>query len=378
MITATTTTKLTTTTTTITTILPTTTTTQATKTTTILPMSPANTAPIIVPDYFSDSLNAKECINPLLVKKKEVQKPLIDIFLDPEREEERNVLVELQRNKSEQYINSANMTQLYPNLFKLLWYATLPCIDSPRLGREHMIKSCQVGGKSVECRKLFTKVPTDLGMCCALNYEKAIQDSIFADLVDEMQNSPQYTGNKNEEKMKIPASVGLKNGIRLSLDLHSNSESLGSVMKDFAAFRLFVGHPAEFPSLEESGFVLQPGHEHFLSLSSQVFSSNGIRRLHPKDRHCYFSDEGDLEFYDKYTFQNCRFECGIKLAEKEIKCTPWYLPQGKNSTICDPWQTREFLDALNAVHTNRSNCKDCLPDCEMVKTKPFLSSAKFR
>ena len=149
-------------------------------------------------------------------------------------------------------------------------------------------------------------------------------------------------------------------------------------MKDFAAFRLFVGHPTEFPSLEESGFVLQPGHEHFLSLSSQVFSSTGIRRLHPKDRHCYFSDEGYLEFYDKYTFQNCRFECGIKLAEKKVQCTPWYLPQGKNSIICDPWRTRDFLDALNSVHTNQSNCKDCLPDCEMVKTKPFLSSAKFR
>jgi hypothetical protein len=140
----------------------------------------------------------------------------------------------------------------------------------------------------------------------------------------------------------------------------------------------YIGHPTEFPSLEERGILLQPGHEHYLSLSSQIFTAYGIKDLDPEDRQCFFPDEGNLDLYKKYTFQNCRFECGINLTEKLLGCTPWYLPQGSNSTICDPWTAIRFSKLLGGVHSNISNCQNCLPDCEMTETSVLLSNAKFR
>jgi hypothetical protein len=109
-----------------------------------------------------------------------------------------------------------------------------------------------------------------------------------------------------------------------------------------------------------------------------VFSAKGIEGLDPEARHCFFPHEGNLDFYKKYTFQNCRFECGIKLTEKMLGCTPWYLPQGNSSTACDPWRAMRFSKLLGEVHSNKHNCLKCLPDCEMTETDVLLSNAKFR
>ena len=283
-----------------------------------------------------------------------------------------------QQNKSEKYFLNANMSELYPNLFKLLWYDSLPCYMLPGLSEEHLLKSCELGGEKVDCWKLFSKIPTDQGMCCGLNYEKAIKKSGYSDLVEEMQNSVEFTEEDIKEKKKVPGAVGLKNGLKLVVDLHSNSESFGSVSQDFAGFRAFIGQPTEFPAMDENGILLEPGHQHYLSLSSQIYMATGIERLKPEDRHCFFPHEGNLDFYEKYTFQNCRFECGIKIVEESLKCIPWYLPQGQNSTMCDPWRAREFSQKLGKIHSDRDLCRNCLPDCEMVETSVMLSTARFR
>ena len=88
------------------------------------------------------------------------------------------------------------------------------------------------------------------------------------------------------------------------MDVYSNYVFFGTVAEDFNSFSVFIGGPAEFPVLRERGIQIQPGHEHFLALQGQALTTNGIRKLSPEDRHCYFHDEGSLEFYRKYTFSN--------------------------------------------------------------------------
>ena len=109
-----------------------------------------------------------------------------------------------------------------------------------------------------------------------------------------------------------------------------------------------------------------------------MFSSSGIEYLQPSKRNFYFRNEGNLEFYKEYTYSNCRFECGIQLAEEDIGCIPWYLPHGQNSTYCDPWKTMEFRKLIGKVHANDSLCGNCLPDCMLTETSVTASSAKFR
>ena len=159
------------------------------------------------------------------------------------------------------------------------------------------------------------------------------------------------------------ARAGLKSGVRITLDLHSNFISHGSVHQDYNAFKVFVGQRTEFPLLSQYGVGIQPGYEHFLSVSSSVVSTNNIRGLAPRDRNCYFSDEGSLLYYKSYTFSNCMFECSIKAAQAELQCSLWFLPHPTGMVICDPWAGFQFSAILES---GGGDCAHCLPDCESV------------
>ena len=208
-----------------------------------------------------------------------------------------------------------------------------------------------MGGQEVNCADYFSKVPTDLGMCCAINVENNLKESEYTQLIKTMQNI-----TENDEKKSVPATEGINNGLSIVLDLHSASESLGSIENDFRAFRVYIGQPTEFPALQKRGLIIEPGREHFVDLTSQVFSSSdGIKSLDPKKRNCFFNKEGSLEFYEEYTYTNCMLECGIKETEKVTDCIPWYLPHGPDSPVCDPWMTMDFRKLMESFQVNK-NC----------------------
>ena len=70
-------------------------------------------------------------------------------------------------------------------------------------------------------------------------------------------------------------------------------------------------------------------------------------------------------------------ECGIKQTEDQLGCTPWYLPCSENSTVCDPWTGRTFMEIMRK-NADKHVCLGCLPDCEAEKTTMVTSAAKFR
>ena len=127
---------------------------------------------------------------------------------------------------------------------------------------DHMLVSCEVAGKKTNCSNLFIRVPTDSGMCCAINWENTLKTSDYKGLVQSMQ------GNNTVGKMQ--AQSGEKSGLRLILDLHSNKVSFGTLDKDYDAFKVFIGQPEEFPLVRQRSLKVQPGLEHFVELNAQV------------------------------------------------------------------------------------------------------------
>ena len=125
-----------------------------------------------------------------------------------------------------------------------------------------MLVSCEVAGQQTNCSSLFTRVPTDSGMCCALNWKNTLRNSDFKDLVESMQD--------NTADSKMPSNSGEQSGLRLILDLHSNRVSFGTLDKDYNAFKVFIGKPEEFPLLRQRSLKLQPGLENFVELNAQV------------------------------------------------------------------------------------------------------------
>ena len=206
------------------------------------------------------------------------------------------------------------MVTLYPELFRVLWESTFPCF-----GENSMLLSCEVAGSLVNCSDIFKRVPTHRGICCALNSDNSLKESEYLGLIKSLQG--------NTKSKRVRSKAGRNNGLTLTLDLHTNTVSFGTLDQRHLGFSIFIGQPTEFPAMTERSLQLQPGQEHFVDLSATVVSAKDIEGIEPNARGCYFGDEGSLEFYAKYTFSNCRLECRIKRAEKEIGCIPWHLPK---------------------------------------------------
>ena len=82
---------------------------------------------------------------------------MFDIFINPSKKSYKNDIIEKQQTKAKDYFKRSNMQSLYPNLFEILWYASLPCSPMQGLDTEFMIKSCELAGKKINCSKIFTK-----------------------------------------------------------------------------------------------------------------------------------------------------------------------------------------------------------------------------
>ena len=326
--TTTTTKTTTTTTTTITTI--TTTTKTATTSSTSNPLTEVIGKRICIPVTNTNSTAANSQIG------SKARLPNVDIFLNPDKQEYKEQIIRKKKETAENYFKSSDMRLLFPELFRVLWFSTLPCDQ----GENQMLLSCEVAGSLVNCSDLFTKVPTDSGMCCALNTEDSLRSSEYQELINEMQ------GETRTEKVK--SQVGRENGLRLVLDLHSNLISLGTMDQQHDAFKLFIGQPEEFPMMRERSLHLQPGKEHFVELAATVVSSKDIKGITSEARDCFFKDEGGLEFYKEYTFSNCRLECAIKEMEEKHGCVPWHLPKVRHDWIS--WKlilfSREIIQTL--------------------------------
>ena len=245
--------------------------------------------------------------------------PSVDVFLNPEKEKYKEAIIQRKKEIAKNYFEASDMRSLYPELFRILWFSTLPCFGGENKDEEHMLLSCELAGLKVNCSHLFTRVPTDSGMCCALNVADSLRDSEYQSLIKEMQ------GERRTQEVK--SQVGKENGLRLILDLHSNTISFGSLNQQHQAFDLFIGQPEQFPMMRERSLHLEAGKEHFVDLSATVVSSKSIKDISPEARECFFKDEGDLELYKEYTFSNCKLECAIKIAEEKYGCIPWHLPK---------------------------------------------------
>ena len=113
-------------------------------------------------------------------------------------------------------------------------------------------------------------------MCCALNSEVIFKETLFGSLVSEAQD-------EEAEKRKVKAASGLRAGVSLVLDMHSNRASFGTIADTSSAFGVFIGSPTEFPVLKDDKISIEPGEEHFLKLSGQVFwifNDGGLRVFH--------------------------------------------------------------------------------------------------
>ena len=115
------------------------------------------------------------------------------MLLDPEKEEIRKKLEEDGKKQFDEQFGSMNWEKSYESMFQLMWYSQLPCFDvnqitSTKMDEMSFIKKCSWKGKEISCPSIFEMQPTDRGMCCSFNMEKAekiFQMSKYSELINE-------------------------------------------------------------------------------------------------------------------------------------------------------------------------------------------------
>ena len=131
----------------------------------------------------------------------------LELSLDPEKEEERLRQKKKEREDFREKLGSIDMEKSYLKLFELLWYGQLPCTDvrgitSQQLDEMSFLKKCYWKNKAINCNSIFQKRPTDQGMCCSFNMDKAeaiLKKSKYADAIAARQAEESILGFENHQ-----------------------------------------------------------------------------------------------------------------------------------------------------------------------------------
>ena len=76
-----------------------------------------------------------------------------------------------------------------------------------------MLKKCTCQGNLVNCSDIFTPVITDSGVCCAFNHRSNLKDSMYSQLVKEMQGA-----RTREDQEASTVASGIGRGLQVILD----------------------------------------------------------------------------------------------------------------------------------------------------------------
>ena len=320
--------------------------------------------------------------------------------MNPAKSQERKEAVQKAKTQYNNEFGSMDLVKSYKSLFELLWYSQLPCFDVRNITSTYkdemsLIKKCYWKEKQIDCTSIFFTRPTDRGMCCTFNMQKAediFEESQYATMLSKLQK--QDGQNSFEDYLqpdwyvdsKEPKShPGHDRGLRLVLDAHTDRVSSGTISDNFRGFITVVDGGDRYPLTTRNSFLVRPGKENYVSINAIVVEAEqGVRKINATKRDCYFSDENPLEMHKQYSQSNCLLECFIKFARNNMsvnigadKCTPWFYPVTDEyvTDMCDPWETTEFQKWMTSVPDQQ--CVHCLTDCEGTIYRTRMSSAPF-
>ena len=356
------------------------------------------------------------------VKTLSIQK--LELSLDPEKEEERLIQKRKEISNYRERLGSIDMKKSYPKLFELLWYGQLPCTDvrgitSQQRDEMSFLKKCYWKNKPINCNSIFQKRPTDQGMCCTFNMEKAekiLKKTKYTKAIAAQQAEEAKLGFENDEKpnwyvdANEPISeAGRDNGLKLIFDGHSDRLTSSTVIDDFLGFVTVIDDKNKFPTVARSSLVTRPGLESNINVKAiHQVALGEIRKYEPLRRNCYFPDEFKLDVHNSYSQSNCIFECKTQLAyqclgtcDEDLKncdcrnvsmtndkvlatnrsrqCIPWFYPSvdEKAEKMCDPWSTKTFRNILKEK-IPKDSCNHCLPDCSTTLYDSTMTFAELR
>ena len=225
-----------------------------------------------------------------------------------------------------------DLQKSYPALFEILWYTQLPCFDvegvtSDYNGQYGMLKGCFWKGREMPCSKVFDTFPTDQGMCCTFNMDKAekmFKDGKYRDMVQKMQKRDKHLSfdrksRSMEEKLDFTSETGISKGLQVILDAHSNLLAGGTVAGDFDGFYGIIDSKDQYPMTSRKSILIKPGQNTLVSMRATKITSDDIGDIDPELRNCLFPDDKEMVLHNNYSQANCIMECQLFSAFEKVK-----------------------------------------------------------
>ena len=282
----------------------------------------------------------------------------------------------------------------------LYWHTGYPCFDTAATSEKNheigILKQCMWKGNVLPCKDIFAAIPTDRGLCCAFNIEKAeniYKNQEYVAYLNKQRNEDKElafsdvggaaNGEANNNNF-IPMEweEGKEKGLSLILDAHINYADVGSINTDYEGFSAYVGNRNDYPWIKKRGFTIQPGKITKIKMEATTISATktDIGHINPKKRNCYFEDEYRLKGHIKYRWASCVYECGIAwtIAKSNISCLPInFVPLDENLPWCDVWELNSFMETFELLEPSE-HCQHCLYDCKTTMFSLTHTSSNYR
>ena len=260
----------------------------------------------------------------------------LDILLNPEKNESKNAGVLEKKAEINNMTDRLNQTSAFDALFSTLWYASLPCYDIENVtadtnGDRGVLKYCEWKGRKISCAAIFSPYPTDQGMCCSFNMERANEmylDGAYSQIISELQDADDRASFESSEVPKWykdasqPTTLsGRGKGLFLILDSHMDQFTSTSQHNDYNGFMGLIHPRGDFPIMSLEGIEIKPGHINSISIAAMKVDANeDMENMDVSERKCMFDDDNaSMKMHKKYSYSNCRIECSILYARDMVR-----------------------------------------------------------
>ena len=93
------------------------------------------------------------------------------------------------------------------------------------------------------------------------------------------------------------------------------------------AVRVLVHSPDEVPNISQRYLEIQVNQLVDILIQPKYTKTfKGLKKLSPRRRNCYYSNERYLRYFKIYTHNNCEMECWSNLTLQECGCVKFFMP----------------------------------------------------
>ncbi|XP_021959028.1 pickpocket protein 28 [Folsomia candida] len=171
---------------------------------------------------------------------------------------------------------------------------------------------------------------------------------------------------------------GISSG--LTFAIKEELEDKSCVHTDNTGFMLAVSNPRDEPQIQRFGTALPYGREIYVSLYPEVIlAEKDAKDVSMERRGCYFTDDkGDayLDFYKKYSRQNCLEECFAKPIYVACNCAKVSSPGFPGRKLCSLHSVDgcvRFKEEQMHNEGLKDACKKCRPNCRDTKYRTSVT-----